>query len=107
MNAEWLRPFVEAGLKGTGRQERVALLTTLSELAVEGAWERIDTALDQSQVDRLADTTLMTLVRGTFRFRSRLRVWHVPGPRRHRVPGPWRGRRAPDARFELTKPYKD
>ncbi|WP_327210006.1 hypothetical protein [Rhizobium leguminosarum] len=75
MNAEWMRPFVEEGLNGTGRQERVALLSTLSELAVEGAWERIDTALDQSQVDRLADTTLMTLVRGTFRFRSRLRAW--------------------------------
>jgi hypothetical protein len=36
-------------------QERVALLSTMSELAVDGAWGRIESALDQSQVDRLAE----------------------------------------------------
>jgi hypothetical protein len=75
MNADWIRPFVEAGLDGTARQERVDVLSKLNELADDGAWETINASLDQSQVEQLADSTLMTLVRGTYRFKSRLQAW--------------------------------
>lgn len=71
----WLRPFVESGHAGTDRAYRVKVLKKLQDLARAGDYSEIDAALFQAPVSQLAETSLMTLLRGSYRFKSRLAGW--------------------------------
>lgn len=53
----------------------MAALSRIGELAREGAWEEIDRALRDVPMSSLSEAPLVTLLRGTFRFRSRLPGW--------------------------------
>ncbi|MBK3404175.1 N-6 DNA methylase [Methylorubrum populi] len=72
---EWVLPLVAAGLQGADKNARYDVLLRIQELAKEGAFEEIDRALSEAPVDALADTSLMTLLRGSYRFRSRVPCW--------------------------------
>lgn len=72
----WAKPFVEKGMDGTERGYRVRILGKLQELAQLGNYVEIDDALEASPVSQLAETSLMTLLRGTYRFKSQLRDWN-------------------------------
>nr|WP_299499622.1 N-6 DNA methylase [uncultured Rhizobium sp.] len=71
----WAMPFVESGLEGTERQYRVSVLGKLQELAQLGNYVEINAALDASPVSKLAETSMMTLLRGTYRFKAKLKDW--------------------------------
>lgn len=88
----WVRPFVESGLAGTDRAYRVTVLAKMQELAVTCRYDAIDAALDLVPVTELADTSLLTLLRGSWRFRSALRDW---SGFRDRVAAVLHGRGAP------------
>jgi hypothetical protein len=53
----------------------VAALAAISFSAKDGAWNEIDAALTAAPVSKMSSTTLMTLVRGTFRFKNSLKNW--------------------------------
>lgn len=72
---DWLGPFVETGHEGTDRAYRVSVLAKLQELARSGDYSEIDVALRQAPVSQLAETSLMTLLRGSYRFKTRLKDW--------------------------------
>jgi hypothetical protein len=72
---DWLGPFVEKGHEGTDRAYRVSVLAKLQELARSGDYSEIDVALSQAPVSQLAETSLMTLLRGSYRFKTRLKDW--------------------------------
>lgn len=72
---DWLVPFVETGRAGTDRIYRVRVLSKLQELARAGNYSEIDTALNLAPVPQLAETSLMTLLRGSFRFKTKLDYW--------------------------------
>ncbi|UHC14460.1 N-6 DNA methylase [Methylobacterium currus] len=72
----WLMPFIDRGLEGTDREYRVQVLIRLQELAIAGTYSEIDVALERAPLPQLAETSLMTLLRGTYRFRSRLSGWN-------------------------------
>lgn len=72
---EWLRPFIETGHEGTDRTYRVEVLAKLQALARSGEYSEIDAALDSAPVSQLAETSLMTLLRGSYRFKTKLQNW--------------------------------
>ncbi|CAX25998.1 protein of unknown function [Methylorubrum extorquens DM4] len=72
----WMLPLVEAGRAGTGKDVRYDVLVRIQDLAKEGTYGEIDAALAEAPVEDLADTSLMTVLRGTYRFRSRLACWN-------------------------------
>ncbi|WP_181165797.1 N-6 DNA methylase [Mesorhizobium sp. B2-4-12] len=72
---DWLRPFVETGYNGTDRAYRVRVLAKLQELARSGEYSEIDAALNQAPISQLAETSLMTLLRGSYRFKTKLKDW--------------------------------
>lgn len=71
----WLMPFIEKGHDGTDRAYRVEVLTKLQALALSGEFSEIDAALQWAPVSQLAETSLMTLLRGSYRFKIRLKDW--------------------------------
>ncbi len=70
-----INALVEAGLSSTHRTHRVQVLAALQMSARQGAHSQIDLILGQAPVDQLAETSLMTLLRGCFSFRSCLQEW--------------------------------
>lgn len=72
---DWAKCLVEAGIEGTDRPHRVAVLSDIADVARNGAWKEIDDVLAAVSVPDLADASLMTLLRGTYRFKEKLAGW--------------------------------
>ena len=72
---DWAKDLVDAGLEGTERSHRVAVLACIANVARSGAWKEIDSVLTDVPISVLAETSLMTLLRGTYRFKEKLAEW--------------------------------
>jgi adenine-specific DNA-methyltransferase len=71
----WAHDMINAGLQEVEDIVRVNLLSQMQRLARSGDVSQIDAVLDQVDVHRLSQLSLVTLLRGTFAFRSRLHNW--------------------------------
>ena len=71
----WANDIVRAGLREVGDTVRVNLLSQMQKLARSGDVSQIDFVLDQVDVQYLSQLSLITLLRGTFAFKSRLQNW--------------------------------
>ncbi|WP_315921473.1 hypothetical protein [Mesorhizobium sp. SP-1A] len=72
---DWAKDLVDAGLEGTERSHRVAVLTCIANVARSGAWKEIDSVLTDVPISALAESSLVTLLRGTYRFKEKLAGW--------------------------------
>lgn len=72
----WVRPLTEGRMEGPSDESRVEILMTMQGLARGDDVSEIDTVLEHVDVTGLAEISLITLLRGTFAFHSRLRSWH-------------------------------
>lgn len=73
---EWMKMLIENDGPQVERSVLVSVLNSISEKASEGAWEEIGTVLEYAPVAELSPTALMTLLRGTFRFRIEIDAWN-------------------------------
>jgi adenine-specific DNA-methyltransferase len=71
----WAVNFIEQDQEGLIAEHRVAVLARIGELAREGSWLEINDVICNVPVSDLTDGALMTLLRGTFRFKERLSGW--------------------------------
>ncbi len=54
---------------------RVAFLGKVQEFAVNGAWHELNAAISGAPIQEITTTWLITMLRGTFRFREMLPNW--------------------------------
>lgn len=73
---DWMKPLIEGDGQEVERNVLVSVLNSITAKANEGAWDEIDTALKIAPVSKMSPTTLIALLRGTFRFQIKLDAWN-------------------------------
>jgi hypothetical protein len=71
----WALSFINQDKEGLSASHRVAILGKITELATTGDWEGLNGILKHIPIEKLSTGTLILLLRGTFRFKSKLPNW--------------------------------
>ena len=72
---DWMKPLVESDGQEVERSILVSTLESITVKANEGAWEEIDAVLKNAPIATMSSRALMTILRGTFRFKVKLAAW--------------------------------
>lgn len=72
---DWMEPLLQSGEDRPSTSSSAGVLTHLDTMARQGAWSQIDDLLRIAPIGDMSSTGMMTLLRGTYRFRSRLVEW--------------------------------
>lgn len=75
LNPAWLQTLESRGRDTTDQIELADTYTKLRKLAGRGAYAEIDAALDLADPFKLAEASSLTLLRGSFPFRTKLQNW--------------------------------
>jgi hypothetical protein len=71
----WAGEVINAGMQEPGDAARVNMIAQMQEIARSGDVSQIDDVLDHVDVQALHEISLITLLRGTYSFSSRLQNW--------------------------------